>query len=30
MAIIGHQFVNADWNRFSLTNPVNRNQYGLT
>jgi len=30
IVIIGHQFVNADWNRFKPTNAVNRNQYGLT
>jgi len=27
---MGHQFVKADWNRFSPTNAVKRNQYGLT
>mgnify|MGYP006871828106 CR=1 FL=1 len=30
MAIMGHVFVNADWNKFNPTNAVNRNQYGLT
>jgi hypothetical protein len=29
-AIIGHQFVNADWNKFAPTNAVNKYQYGLT
>jgi hypothetical protein len=27
---MGHQLVNADWNRLSPTNPVNRNQYWFT
>ena len=27
--IAGHQLVNADWNRFRPTKPVNRNHYGL-
>jgi hypothetical protein len=30
IAIIGHQFVNADWNRLRPTKAVNRNQYELT
>jgi hypothetical protein len=30
IAIIGHQLVKADWARFSPTNAVNKNQYGLT
>jgi hypothetical protein len=27
---MGHQFVNADWNRFKPTNAVNKNQAGWT
>jgi hypothetical protein len=30
IAIMGHQFVKADWNKFSPTNAVNKYQYGLT
>ena len=30
MVIIGHQFVKADWNKFSPTKAVNKYQYGLT
>ena len=30
IVIIGHQSVNADWNRFSPTNAVNKYQYGET
>ena len=30
IAIMGHQFVNADWNRFSPTNKVNQRKLALT
>jgi hypothetical protein len=30
MNIIGHQLVNADWNKFTPTKAVNRNHAGLT
>jgi hypothetical protein len=30
IAIIGHQLVNADWNKFKPTKAVNKYQYGLT